>query len=117
MSNIKFDNCNFSNCNMHIGDNNYNSGKGGVSDAMGLGVVLLGGALFLPTIVSTILPLCAIGAKSFLMGTSIYCGVKTVKTLLCSRSNDIKMLEVTDNNKLNSKGYIEIEPLSVRDAD
>lgn len=119
MSNIKFENCTFNGCYIHAGDTNYNGGSGGVSSAMGLGVLLLGGAIAFPSL-ATVVPLCVVGAKTFLTGMSVYCGLQTVKTLVLGDNNkeDVKMLDEPNTDYYGGdKGYIELEPISVRDCE
>ena len=120
MSNIKFENCNFINSTIHVGDNNYGSGPGSVSDAMGLGVALIGGAIAFPSLLTTILPLCIMGAKTLLLGTTVYCGSKAFGTIVSSigTTEGVKELEEPKNRGyIGDNNYIELEPISVRDSE
>lgn len=118
MSSIKFDNCSFSNCNIHVGDNNINGSSSGssgnVSDAIALGGLLLGGAMFLPTLASTVIPMCILGVKGALIGTMVCSGSKVVKMLASGRKDlNQPMLDVPKD----TLNFIEVEPLKIYDSE
>ena len=117
MSSVKFENCGFSNCNIHVGDNNYNiksNSSSDVSNALALGGLLLGGVVCFPSLLSAVAPVCILGAKSVLLGTTVYCGSSLVKTLVSANKeeNQLKL-----NSPKDSKNFIEIKPTKVYDTE